>query len=440
MRITPIWSLLGLVALGTGSLLAGCDGDETPPKSGEGESCDKTADCSDGLKCLEGACYKSGSDTNEGGSSGNVGPTPPARSGLGETCTRRSDCEDGLGCFNARCVDPAEGAGGGPATASLGGLGETCVLTSDCEKDLACQPPPNGLGAGVCTPLETGLMGTGKDCHAECLEASDCCELPVAYHSFYDGVFNFYGTGANSCAELTSLLDGVDCATTVIGAELARCFANDAFCGCAADTWSCSEMGTCVYDTGCSVNGSVPDGCPLYSRSGRPLSSVCSVDGICGAAAPTTCTTDASCVNKAVVDVGDTCVANECTCYQGSCYRQCDADLDCAKGRLCSEDKVCVLAPQCTSDSQCAVLTGDYRFTCNLDTNTCVKPCENDLDCNPGGLTGGLTMLCNADQMCEPLGCTENDDCPAASGGVKMFCSEKLVVTPGTNVSSAITD
>ena len=75
MRSTVVWSFLSLVALGLGGLVAGCDGDATIAKSGEGESCDRTADCGDGLKCLQGTCYEvapsggeGGQDTGSGGS------------------------------------------------------------------------------------------------------------------------------------------------------------------------------------------------------------------------------------------------------------------------------------------------------------------------------------------------------------------------------------
>ena len=66
MRSSVIWSFLSLVALSTGSLVAGCDSDAKIAKSGLGESCDSSADCDDGLNCLQGACYKS-TPTPDGG-------------------------------------------------------------------------------------------------------------------------------------------------------------------------------------------------------------------------------------------------------------------------------------------------------------------------------------------------------------------------------------
>lgn len=440
MRSRAIWCFLGLVVLGGGGLLSACDSDDPPAKSSVGESCARASDCADGLKCIEGTCYEGSDDGGEGGDTSGPGPTPPVLSGIGESCTKRADCEDGLRCFNERCTDEEEGMGGAPS-AILGGLGESCKVTADCEPDLTCVPG-NAL-TGVCTPVTTGLTPTGKDCHAECKEAVDCCELPVAYHQPYDAFAYTYGTGANSCAELKSLLAAVDCTGVLLAAEAARCFAYDAFCNCADDTWSCNEMGACVYGAECDASGATPGGCPALSRSGRSLIATCNVDGAC-ALPSSSCTNDASCTSKPVADAPtDTCVEGECTCYKKSgCYRKCSVDLDCAAGQVCNDDAVCEAAPQCTTDEQCGRLRGDYRWVCDATSSTCIKPCETDLDCNPAGLTTQLAMLCNAEKMCVPIGCTSDDDCPAPApgGGVKNFCTEALPVAGGTTVASAITD
>lgn len=443
MRITAIWSFLGLVALGASGVLSGCDSDDPAVKSAVGESCVKTSDCVDGLKCLEGACYRGPANNGEGGTDSEPGPVPPVLSGLGETCTKRADCADGLSCFNARCAEEPEGEGGASPGPTLGGIGETCVLTADCLEPLACYPSA-GLGSvGVCTPATTGLTPTGNDCHAECKEAADCCELPVLYHQPYDALTYTWGTGAASCVELDSLLTAVDCATTVLPAELARCFAFDTFCSCADDTWSCSDAGACVYETECTVSGAAPGGCPALSRSGRPLLQVCSAEGACAPAAGP-CTDDDSCTGKPVADAIDTCVADECTCYNElGCYRKCSVDLDCAVGQVCNDDAVCETAPFCESDEHCAALAKDFRSKCSAATNTCYTPCENDRDCNPAGVTGQLTMLCNADKMCQLIGCTSDNDCPAPgpnAGGVKNFCTPQLDPTFVPTVASAITD
>jgi hypothetical protein len=199
MRTTVIWSFLSLVALATGGLVSGCDSDAKIAKSAAGESCDKTSDCNDGLKCLEGTCYKTTSHPSTGGSANNeggegngtagtvvVGPKPPVLGGEGESCTRRADCEDGLACLSQRCQKGADMGMGGEGNAPgpvLGGPGETCGLTSDCGPGMACLP--NGIApapvdtlaigsnsVGVCTLLDSGLTPSGKTCGHECIEAA----------------------------------------------------------------------------------------------------------------------------------------------------------------------------------------------------------------------------------------------------------------------------
>jgi hypothetical protein len=463
MRSTVVWSLLSLVALASSGLVAGCDGDAKIAKSAEGESCERTADCDDGLNCIQGACYKSGGGGNEGGqgsgSGGStVGPPAPVPGGPGESCTKRADCEDGLGCFNQRCVEDAGAGGEGPGVGvELGGPGETCGLSSDCEEGLSCVPQTEGpillqaIGSnsvGVCTAVDTGLEPSGNVCGHECAEAGDCCELPILYHQPYDVTFYPYGTGANSCAQLTELLTGVNCNGAALApAVAARCFAQATFCECAADTWACTN-GACVYEEACTTTAleapAQPGGCPALSRSGRNLVTTCNADtGTCSLAAAEGCTNDASCVGEYVADslLTDICVANECVCYQETkqCYRACSADLDCRAGRVCDLDTfVCVPAPACTENVECVAQFGDFRYQCIQ--GACAFLCDNDLDCNPGGLTnGGLNQVCGPDRQCHPLGCTTNEQCPAGANGVKMFCGAAPEPVEG-GVESAITD
>jgi hypothetical protein len=443
MASRAIWSVLGLLVLGAGGLLSACDSDDPPAKSSAGESCERAADCADGLKCIEGTCYASGNpDAGEGGEANMPGPTPPVLSGLGESCTKRADCEEGLSCFNGRCAEEEGGMGGAPGVV-LGGLGETCLVTADCETGLTCMPGPAPAQIGVCTVVSTGLTATGNDCHAECKAAQDCCQLPVAYHNPYDILVTPYGTGAASCTELKALLTAVDCTLVAnTPAEQARCFAYDTFCNCTDTTWSCSELGLCVYNTECDASGATPGGCPALSRSGRALTTACSASNTCSVAV-SACTNDNSCTSKPVADVfGDTCVAGECTCYKKTgCYRKCDVDLDCAVGQVCNDLAVCEPAPQCTTDEQCAAKNGDYRWVCDQTTSKCIKPCETDFDCNTGLVNTQFKMLCNEEQMCVPIGCSTDDECPVLGGGnVKNFCTPALDPTVVTTISSAVTD
>jgi hypothetical protein len=465
-----VWSFLSLVTLAAGGLLGGCDSDAKIAKSAAGESCDKTSDCDDGLKCVEGTCYKKSSGT--GGSSSNaggegntagtdvVGPKPPVLGGLGESCTKRADCEDGLACLNQRCSeDVAVGVGGeGSGGPALGGPGETCGLTSDCEDGLRCLP--NGIyidgiqatavgsnSVGVCTVIDTDIEPTGKTCGAECVEAADCCEIPVAKQA---------ALGAYSCADLAALVADVPNCDTAVGVNGAICLAYNSYCDdqCGKNTWAC-EAGRCQYTAKCTKATEVVGGCPAYTRGGHAISACDVKTSKCEPAvvAVTGCTTDASCATKALAVAdgnGDLCSEGECACHvdSGLCYRMCSEDIDCPAHYSCDADtSLCVSVDACSTDLQCVVAYRDARATCNK--GVCAPPpCEHDIDCNPYGLVNGqFTAVCSADNTCVPLAgdCTSDVECgpytgTALAGNVRGFCADRTTVVTTPAPVSAITD
>lgn len=468
MKNTVIWSFLSVVALGTTGLVAGCDSDEKLARSALGESCDNTASCEDGLKCVDSICVqKSGSsaggtsnqgeggDTSTAGTLSNGGTTgtvkPPVLGTEGESCTKRADCEDGLGCFSQRCQKDGGGAGGegGNVGPVLGGVGETCGLTSDCSKGLACMPQGDVISTdlkaigsnsvGVCTQLDSGLKPSGKACGAECVEAADCCQLPVAQQT---------ATGAASCTELAKLVEDVADCNTATGANGVLCLAYNSYCddNCGKNTWACTA-GACIYSAKCTKTTQVVGGCPAFTRGGTAIPTCDVKTSKCTGtvAAPTGCESDDDCTDTAVVDhPTDTCVADECTCHEatGGCYRKCSEPLDCEFGYTCNDDSLCVPVPGCSEDVQCISMMGDIRAKCS--EGVCSVPCAHDIDCNPGGLTNdGFERVCGPLKTCVPLGCQSDDECGEFPGGqgVRSFCAEQPEVPVGTEiVHSAITD
>lgn len=467
MKNTVIWSFLSVIALGTSGLVAGCDSDEKLARSGLGESCDDTASCEDSLRCVNGTCVKqvssSGGSGNNGeggdapGTSGSINTggsitnKPPVLGGEGESCTKRADCEDGLGCFAQRCQKEEAGeGGGGPVGPSLGGIGETCGLTSDCAKGLACLPQAEGnidlkaIGSnsvGVCTQLDTNLEPSGKTCGAECLEAADCCELPIAQQT---------ATGAASCAELAKLAGEIADCTTATGTNGLICLAFNSYCddNCGKNTWACTNR-ACVYTAKCTKATQVVGGCPAYTRGGTAIPACDTKAGKCTGtpAVVTGCEADDDCADKAVADYPtDTCVDDECTCHKptGGCYRKCAEDLDCEVGYACNDASLCVPMPGCTTDVECIRRLGDIRAVCDTELGTCGVPCEHDIDCNPGGLTNAnFSQVCGPKNTCVDLGCNSDTECGEFPGGagVRSFCAEPATPVAGAEViHSAITD
>ena len=465
MRNTIIWSFLSLVALATGGLVTGCDSDAKIAKSSEGDSCTKTSDCNDGLRCVDATCSKTGPivDTNNGGE-GNSGGTPgvvvvvpPNLGKLGESCSKRADCDEGLACLSQRCSSgPVVGAGGeGSGGPALGGIGETCRLTTDCADGFACMPSDgNGegyaVGVGVCSPTDNGLAPTGNACGGECRTPADCCELPVAVHVPYavlntPNVSGPYGTGADSCVQLAALLDGINCATTKVVADEVRCFAQATYCDCGAKTWNCNDAGRCEYTAACvaATSGSITGGCPTYTRLGTLTpTTLCNKAKKCAPEAVAGCKVDADCDDTVLVAEGtEYCTGGKCVCdaENGQCYRGCTEDVDCPVHFSCdTKASLCRSVKECENDSFCVTKNNDINAKCVA--GTCLGSCNNDRDCNSGQLTNYTnTMVCNA-HACELVGCKSDSECETPVGGVRTFCTKAPAVSTVATVTSAVTD
>jgi hypothetical protein len=446
MRGSAFIAFFGIAIAISGSLV-GCgddessdDDDDAPAKvtkSGSGESCVTTNDCAEGLACYGNVCQDApngtgGTDGTGGSSTGGGGTAPTTLGGEGESCTRRADCRSPLGCYNQRCASAGSGEGGGGNVPTRGQRGETCLVSSDCEEELICLPGAALSGVGICTIGDADTTPSGMAClNHECRDAEDCCELPINLHA---------SLGVTSCAELADTLGTAACNSSTPTALQPLCMAQAAYCDCAADAWEC-QNGFCAYTAECSASGMVPNGCPTSSRTGRALFATCDLGetDLCQpAVVDPPCVMDDDCDGLAVADdLADTCGGGECTCYESMCLRRCDEDLDCAVGFVCDTgDDICVPADACTSDERCQATLRDVRAVC-ADA-VCSIPCVTDIDCN-ATLTGAFTQVCDTDGMCKPLGCTEDDQCPAAANGARTFCTEPPA--GGAPIgSSAITD
>jgi len=444
MRGSAFIAFFGIATALSGALV-GCGDDSEEEaaapakiaKSGEGETCTRSDDCDKGLACFGNVCLQEpsgtgGTDGTGGSATGGKGGTSPTLGGEGESCTKRSDCNTGLSCFNQRCTS-GTGEGGGGNTPTQGARGETCVLSSDCEAPLICLPDVGTRSIGVCTDAESDITPSGMVCGAECIEPADCCGIPVELQA---------SIGVKSCTDLADVLDGVTCSATTTGQNATRCFVDEAYCsGCGTTNWDCTA-GVCNYKAVCSASGLLFEGCPTYSRIGRPLIGTCDTADTerCQAhAVDPVCTVDDDCDTLAVSDdPADTCNAGECTCFAQTCLRRCDSDLDCRVGYMCDTgDDVCVPEDACSSDVTCQERTGDIRAACLQ--NTCTRPCQFDLDCN--ALTGGLfRSVCNAG-MCESIGCNDETDCASPyMNGTKTFCTRPEAAAGARAAQSAITD
>ena len=445
MRSSLMVSLIGATSMAL-ALLVGCgDSDDKPVSSKVGQSCARTADCMEGLSCINNVCYTVPPSGGSAGDTSVTPPDPPVLGGEGESCSSRLDCAEPLGCFNNRCTgsDTGEGGATGGTGVQLGTRGESCRVNGDCTKDLVCVPSAL-TGTGVCDTGNFGIQPTSMTCSGECTKAEDCCQLPISLHT----------ADVKSCQDIEDKIAAdptIDCTAPAAGAAAKLCFQLATYCDCGDDTWSCDEdTHACVYGTECddTVGADVPTGCPSVSRLGLPVPA-CNPDSktCIGATVAAGCTNDNSCKGKQIFDstAGDLCTTGECTCYSGNkqCYRKCARDIDCGAGQVCdtAKTKLCVPDAACVTDSQCAIANHNVAFKCN--DGACAQSCESDLDCSPSGLGGAFTgRVCGADKFCASvaLDCNEDTQCaPLTVGGLKPFCVERSAAA-GAPVASSITN
>lgn len=153
---------------------------------------------------------------------------------------------------------------------------------------------------------------------------------------------------------------------------------------------------------------------------------------------------------------GETCAPAECICLAtaGTCYRKCNAELDCKPGFTCDPtQQLCKPAGDCTTEAFCAVSLGNVSAKCaavaGSTAKTCLLPCKSDQDCSRSGLSASkfTGSVCGVDGYCGSLGCTSDAECSldlkgasgTVLGSVKMFCAAPVA---GASVqwTSAITD
>lgn len=158
------------------------------PKAGEGESCQSTDDCAEGLGC---------SDTSW------TCVTLPAK---GEECINRALCAAGLVCDEnlSECVTPP-----GDGDACLIG-NAACAEGLACDENNVCRPPPSTDGEPCAQPgnvcgagLACDFTESGSFCHERRAVGGNCQNDVICK----DGLYCSFDTG--KCAE--PFLLGAEC-------------------------------------------------------------------------------------------------------------------------------------------------------------------------------------------------------------------------------------
>ncbi len=432
MNVSSLATLAAAVAA-LGVSIAACgttNNNAVEHSSALGESCLTTADCSSGV-CVANTCVAatSAGDGGAGTSSGG--------SDSGGTSSGMGTSSGGSSGGSSGAVVPEA------APPHLGARGDACSATSDCGPSLSCIY--TGAGVGFCdlASYNLGAAATGKTCTGECNTAADCCDLPV------DVVIG--GVEYHHCNDIQNqVIGGAGCPiapdTTPLGIG---CFYFNTYCGSCGSAWACTAN-ECVYNTPCTASGLGIGGCPDETRTGRPLLTTCSAQGVCGGAGAGGCTAASDCAGRPYTpftgEAAGTCRApgatgaNDCVCQSGTCYLGCNKDLDCATGYTCdTTSHLCKVAGACQTDAQCAVSKGNVLSKCM--SGTCTSPCQTDHDCSrySGVVSSFNGNVCN-NGVCQVLGCTMDSDCNITSAGnpdaVHLFCIAQASGAAAAEVSA----
>ncbi|MCA9676306.1 MAG: OmpA family protein [Kofleriaceae bacterium] len=157
--------LIALGALVASLALAGC-----PKKKPKTAACDSSADCTDGLVCVDKTCQQCGSDADCGDGMKCEAGACVAK----PECVKDTDCADGKVCQAGKCQACSgdnECGPGGKCNAGACERAKACSVDEDCEDDEDCvdgfcQKPWAGGNDGTCS-LDTVYFGFDEATIAE---------------------------------------------------------------------------------------------------------------------------------------------------------------------------------------------------------------------------------------------------------------------------------
>jgi hypothetical protein len=198
------------------------------------------------------------------------------------------------------------------------------------------------------------------------------------------------------------------------------------FCGTACMVDADCPRGASCQQKGTKNNGMLPDGGldlqPILqcwpSESSLPgQTASCKNFKGCTPDSLRTCNTDMDCgdASQRCDPAQGKCVAIEQVCPFGTtcdprakiCVADCAVDADCGDPKLICQDKVCVIAGECTTDTDCPA-----NKVCNVPPGelqgSCAPFCQGDVDC-PIGQTCQMTS--GGRYECAP-GCATTQNCP----------------------------
>ncbi|MBN2801617.1 MAG: hypothetical protein JXR91_00840 [Deltaproteobacteria bacterium] len=445
------------------NIIPGCSSNTS---SSSDETCKKTADCDDGLICINYKCVDDpfginketdsdtdkdsdiSSDTHTGDSesdSNSDSETAPSCTSQGtvadgELCQSDCDCVS-LHCENGFCCSD----------------GECCSNALDCKNDLCstavcitsgCKYTSENFQCGD-EDITGSLCTNGSVCDGD----GGCVELTVSDCGYYNSKQQ-YVCGDNDavlvCYESCTALNEKDACTSDAACVDGKCIskilvADGEICTADSDCISnhCGDGFCCSGGECCSLSSDCDDTCKSTVQCGTDFKCYASFSG-CGYEDVTgdLCTGENRCDGQgSCVDV-ETCAEsgtlfefkNSYSCLAGfaaeDCYDTCIDNNSCTQNSVCDNGQ-CVLVDGslCTQNSQCSSgYCNNGRCcsggTCCASDSECETPCTTGEVCNKDLFTCEVT---GSNELCgsQPEGCGDNNRCDGKGNcvGVTDYCN-----------------
>jgi len=226
-------------------LLSACSEEDTGPRRGfSGDSCARTDDCADPLRCTDNICTEPPSSLSDAGINPDAfgpGPGPSASEGpwsACDTCLEKecataekncgADCQAIESCIETTCAHLSEIGSPDESTCFTQCQGKHAagkdqhLAVVNCAVDTKCQPP--------CTfyPQDYELCRTFMN-NGDCYGINNACEASLDCKNFRDCI--------KSCASLADCLACDDTPAGVAGRALLEAYESCVSAECLTESW-----------------------------------------------------------------------------------------------------------------------------------------------------------------------------------------------------------
>lgn len=333
---------------------------------------------------------------------------PPLKGKFGEKCLFSADCDEGLKCIQSIC-------------STSKGLGDTCLNTSECGGNLKCHDAQCAFGK-IQTCTKDSQCGTGNQCFKSpsedkqycaaksgegfpCTNDEDCKVASTTSALQCSGRFCLKASGANSpCPDTKSCLSPLVCGATGLCIQPGQP-------GTGGSGDKCSSQDDCQKGLLCDTKAGT---CAEGGAEGQPCKDTFECKG------GLVCSNDAKCTKKGepgTAGSGDGC-AKQTDCQA---TLVCGSSGTCTPRGAIAEGQPCAGSEQCLEGLVCAAKAGETTGTCakpgGEGTTVAGGKCEKQEDCAFG-------LVCGFSATCTPFRPYTGTECEASdkiTGPFRVF-------------------